>query len=778
MPTAQTVQTTTLLVSRPADFPLLDASFTLVRYVFPPFLRSKSEDERNKTSRANLYAQVHNSLRSQLDYPYRTFMYDRIDGPPRWVVYVLAPRGEVPKTLRLGFQPGPPLEPQPISFSAIEFHVLLKLLQIDYFRGEQPGYFIGQDNCYVYAKRSKELDCDICVEVQLQGDTRNRSLDPVQEFKVIGGAHPFRRLLDEPQRWSGTYFGRRFRNGKVYYIHLRVDRAQEYMRSGKAVYTISPLTGRRTTLPYHSLQRVEASRGKVLYDFIQGYTRYLANWGITSRIKERTFHPFTKVPEKRAGLPLHLLETVYIYDNRLQPIHQPTPAQHVALQDYVDLIARLLTKLQPGLRFAPITDLAQAHGYPILVLQDHEEEDFKEQGILFGVRDPYEVLYAAFPHLPKQSLGVNPRNADEKKGLVPHDYLSYGLPGPGDNEEEFCQKLQMALYQLYLKDVIANERSVQERLPFYPTPFLFIRKRRVGDRSHELLLHLEKDTLRFIDLQSPGGKHARDELLARLGIHWAEMEEHMLDKYHKLKENGTAGDLPRYDIIVGPETFIELEGLNERVLYDYEEVLKRRGELDKPISIDDLKLAPHYERIRPKSLSDEEALKLFQQLEAYDALLDEIGLIQPAISYNDLIDGWMHRIAPIFDIQPDEEQRYRTGRLRRLYQKRDMFPSDKANALYLYEGIWYDDTDQSYLVGSTQGINKAQARAHLIRRFDIYQGKERVEVTPLLTSMSIQFIRLKQFTVYPYPFHLISLYAESALQARIESLASEEEHEE
>jgi hypothetical protein len=469
---------------------------------------------------------------------------------------------------------------------------------------------------------------------------------------------------------------------------------------------------------------------------------------------------------------------VYVYDNRLQPLQHPAPLQRVPLQAYVDLITRLLAQLQPGLRFAPITDLTQAHGYPILVLQDHEEEDFKEQGILFGVPDPYEALYAAFPHLPKQSLGVNPHDADEKKGLAPHDYLSYGLPGPGDEEEDFCQKLQMALYQLYLKDVIANERRVHERLPFYPTPFLFIRKRRVGDRSHELLLHLEHDTLRFIDLQSPSGKRTRDELFSQLGIDWADMEEHMLIKYRKQKENGTAEDLPRYDIIVGPEIFIELEGLNERVLYDYDEVLKRRGELDKPISIDDLKLAPRYERIRPKSLSDEEAQKLFQQLEAYDALLDEIGLVQPAISYNDLIDGWMHRIAPIFDIQPDEEQRYRTGRLRRLYRQRDMFPSDKANALYLYEGIWYDDSDQSYLVGSTQGINRAQARAHLIRRFDIYQGKERVDVTPLLTSMSIQFIRLKQFTVYPYPFHLISLYAESTLRARIGSLASEEEGEE
>jgi len=142
MPTAQTVQTTTLLVSLPADFPVLDAHFTLVRYVLPATLRSKNYDERNKSNGASTYAQLHNSLRSQLDHPYRTFMFDRIDGPPKWVVYVLALRGDVPKALRLGFHPGPPIEPQPIPFSAIEFHVLLKLLQIAYFRGEQPGYFI------------------------------------------------------------------------------------------------------------------------------------------------------------------------------------------------------------------------------------------------------------------------------------------------------------------------------------------------------------------------------------------------------------------------------------------------------------------------------------------------------------------------------------------------------------------------------------------------------------------------------------------------------------
>jgi len=800
MPNDQTVQTTTLLVSRPTDFPQLEANYTLVRYVLPAALRSKGQDERHKGSRANMYAQVHNSLRGQLDYPYKTYMFDRIDGPYRWAVYALVLRSEEPKALRLGFHPGPPIAPQPIPFTKIEFHVLLKLLQIAYFRGELPGYFIGQDNCYVYAKRSKKLDCDICVHIQLQGDIRTEQDDPLQVFKVIGGARPFRRLLEEPARWSGIYFGRRPRDNKAYYIHLRTDKAQEYMKGGKAVYTISPLQGRRTTLPYHDLRHIDESAGKVLYDFIQGFTRYLAQHGIDSRIRERMFHPFAKVPEKRAGLPLHLLGSVYIYDNRLQPLQRPAPYQEADLPAYVDLIARLLAKLQPDLHFAPITDLAQAQGRPILVLQDHEEEDFKAQGLLFGRPDPYEILYAAFPHLPKQSLNVNPRDAEDKKDLSPDDYLSYGLPSTGDEQDEFCQKLQMALYQLYLKDVIVNERSVQERLPFYPAPYIFIRKRRIGDRSHELLLHLEGDTLRFVDLQSPDGKRAREDLLVPLGVDWAEMEERMLAKYHKLKEDGTSEDLPRYDLIIGPGVFIELEGLNERILYDYDEVLKRRKELDRQRPIEELKLGPHYDAVRPKSLPtaaqlqtvkdseryargalaerEREALRLSQQLEAYDALLEEIGLIHPAISYNDLVKGWMHRIAPIFEIQPDDELRYRTGGLRRLYREREMFRSDKANELYLYEGIWYDDTDYSYMVGSTQGINKAQARAHLIRHFDLYQGEEGFDIAPLLTSMSIQFIRLKQFTVYPYPFHLISLYAESTLNARIGSLATDEEQEE
>ena len=36
---------------------------------------------------------------------------------------------------------------------APEFHLLLKLLQVQYFRGDEQGKFVGRDNCYIYAKR-------------------------------------------------------------------------------------------------------------------------------------------------------------------------------------------------------------------------------------------------------------------------------------------------------------------------------------------------------------------------------------------------------------------------------------------------------------------------------------------------------------------------------------------------------------------------------------------------------------------------------------------------
>jgi len=72
-PVTRTTPTTTLIVSRPTDFRALEARYKLVRYELPMDLQWMAK--KNRT----IYGQMHNSLRDQLDCPYKTFTHDRRD---------------------------------------------------------------------------------------------------------------------------------------------------------------------------------------------------------------------------------------------------------------------------------------------------------------------------------------------------------------------------------------------------------------------------------------------------------------------------------------------------------------------------------------------------------------------------------------------------------------------------------------------------------------------------------------------------------------------------
>nr|BBH88048.1 hypothetical protein KTC_27990 [Thermosporothrix sp. COM3] len=369
------------------------------------------------------------------------------------------------------------------------------------------------------------------MRIDLVGDVRNQEQDLVQEFKVVGHATPFRRV-QEPNRASHAYFGQRIlKEGQVSFVHMRTLDLSNHPK--KEIYEIRPTKGHRTTLLYHDLRRIDECIGKILYDFIRGYTAYLAKYGIIATSKERLFQPFTP-PKGLDQLPLALLQTIYVYDNRLQPTH--------SLQAYIDL----LSELRPDLRFRSLDSFDTLQDGAVLVIQDCRKEDFEEDGVLYGhFNDPYLTLYEQYPYIPKQSFNVN-LNGDEGAKAT---YFKYPLL-PKDKEQLklFKQKIEMALSQLYLKDVILNQRNVQKRLSLIPTGYIFIRK----ENSHETLLYIDKEELRFICLDEPDGPDQRDELLQQFGICWEEMYKQMLQKYHKLKDGETVKHLTRYDVIIGP----------------------------------------------------------------------------------------------------------------------------------------------------------------------------------------------------------------------------------
>lgn len=96
----------------------------------------------------------------------------------------------------------------------------------------------------------------------------------------------------------------------------------------------------------------------------------------------------------------------------------------------------------------------------------------------------------------------------------------------------------------------------------------------------------------------------------------------------------------------------------------------------------------------------------------------------------------------------------------------DLFPKDgqPAQTPWRLALVTVLQFVENLSVGATEGMKFQQPRAHLIRRFDVYQGGEHFDIQIFLRMLSVQFVRLKQYTVYPYPFHLINIYVESILR--------------
>src|SRR5258708_18010908 len=105
-PKQHTAKTPTLVVDRPPNYALLEARFRLVRYLIPDALRHRG----NPTD----FGRVHNTVRDQLDYPYRSFQHDKLDRAKneKWAIYLLYPRGAQISELVLSCFINQPLSPK------------------------------------------------------------------------------------------------------------------------------------------------------------------------------------------------------------------------------------------------------------------------------------------------------------------------------------------------------------------------------------------------------------------------------------------------------------------------------------------------------------------------------------------------------------------------------------------------------------------------------------------------------------------------------------------
>jgi hypothetical protein len=265
-----------------------------------------------------------------------------------------------------------------------------------------------------------------------------------------------------------------------------------------------------------------------------------------------------------------------------------------------------------------------------------------------------------------------------------------------------------------------------------------------------------------------------------LGVDWDNCYEQLRARY---KKNNDGEDLSAYDVIVGPGLFVDIEDAHEALLYEYEEILRRIEEYNQSFPLDELKLAAQYDTLvedetlsedhllmwgyiqkpkplsKPKNKKHRAAVELYFALQEYDAFLEELKSRYDPITFRTLTGDTtlMDRIRSIFN--------FKTGRgLQDLYKRVGKFAGVREeDVIPIYRGIWYIPDDMRYVVGDTYGMNSVQARAHRVRRFAVYQGAEKFDIRTMLDAMSVKFVRLKQYTVYPYYFHLIDLYIDNVL---------------
>ncbi|MBE7512427.1 MAG: hypothetical protein HS103_06390 [Anaerolineales bacterium] len=758
-------------MTKPDAFTVLDSEFKLVRYVIPDRLNKRDW----KT-----FQRIHAQLKEQLDFPYKSYQYDKLDGSERWAVYVLYPKSVTPIVLTVE---NTEMDSRTVSFGEPELHLLLKLLQVQYFRGEEHGKFIGRDACFIYAKRDGK-SAHICMEINLKGDLGNRDTDATQLFKVIGSAHKFvipKKPLEAGKQYLNAYYGiSNMSDGIVFFRQLKPSQVIEFSKTSQ-VYEQRTFEGRRTTLDYYSLDDVERSRGYLLNAFIAGFAAFLGKYGFVVQPVERQFTKFDPTPEiTEFELPLDMLEVVNIYDMRLN--------QHIPIERYRTLFQSMF----PQVRFEVLQQLTSNLKVAVLYIMDYEPEAFDEEMPLHGQNDPYQSLYEQYPQIPKQGLNVNP---NELKRAEDYDkteraYLDYDRLNADD--KGIRQAITVSMNQLFLKDLIMGSRAIQDRLPITDVPFAFVRKVTQQRVSYETALNFENGIAQFLDLRDPEQREAFNQRLESWGVSWDKNYQMLAQKRGK-KE----GDDPltRYDLVIGPGLFAEIEDLNERVLYEFDEITQRQEKRRNPFPIHDFKLAERYDDVRTSAMlsrsellkhglidaegnglrsgqtkKQTQSLELITQLRDYDALLDEIRQQYPERTVQELCEDehWMPRIAQIFGRQPDEQGKYQSRFLRDLYKRIDMFPSDREGELTpTYQGIW-SDNQHRFIVGDVYSLKlTGQARAHLIRQFVIYQGAAQFDSHTMLDATSVKFVRLNQFTVYPYFFHLLDVFIENVLQYQI-----------
>lgn len=765
--TPKTMKTTTFDLVRPATFELLEAKYNVYFYRIDP-RTNQAYRTKDRSKRNVIFAQTHNSIKKALgDFPYKSFVHDKIDGQKGWVIFALLPKDEPAPLLELHHARNP-IKAEKYSFEKLwndSWHNLPKLLQVAYVRDAKHDYFVGRDEIYVYAQEDdKTMHGHVCMKITLSGWRG--------QIRVIGSATRFFPTTNIKQ--SETYY-RTHPKKQLYFLQLKHDEVQNQLNKGISVYCHSTIEGKRASLDYLDMKDVVGSRVDILRKFIEGFTQFLEDFGFVAQPLERDFIEFT--PPDVPQLDVSMLGTIHVLDKRHnQEIHHTLA--------YIKLFEEALARISTGcVTFKIIDEIVPTQKNVVLVLQDANKKAYQENNILHQrpkFPDPYPEIYRDFPEITKHFFDVNYKNKPDKANSI-KGYLKYDLLKPKDIE----RRLEVILYQLYMKHIALNPQElVNFPLPFAPNDYIYVSKE--NKKSPEFILYFQNGLPVFKAITDEESRDLHKQLVKNKGIDWDNCYEQLLDKY-KPNRSEKEVELTTYNVIIGNGLFVDIEDLNERVLYDTQSMRKLKSKRTEIRPLEDFFLAPRYNLIKPKNFltyieleerglldgidpttkNEKKSLERFQLFVGIDKVLQAEGDLDMSFSKLSKGDLGMQLAKLIDALKKNKEDKdyINLQKFNKFFTHQynnmstPMFPSPKDEDNHLYRGIWYTN-DHVYTVGSPSKINTSQARAHLLRQFDVLVGDADFDSIVFLKQLSVQFVRLNQYTVFPYFFTLLKIFRE------------------
>lgn len=741
---ARAVRTTILTIDRGAiDWERMRQSCHIVRYD----VRRKVWEE----SASKYYGSMHNWYKQESDHPCYLHTY----GPHLYVKYDNAEEVAALKYERRLL---------PCSVVNVQDERLLpqilKLLLADFFQVD--GRFVSNADFFLWATADKDFVTGLKIKL-----THNWQED---EFIISDQAARLRKLrpsdfdgINEWKRKNRVYYGRFYIEGMVVFKQLKPDQlTKEQLKEG--IYELfEGSLANRASLTFHStksLRALQQTRSYLLNHFIAQFVAYMNGLGMPFEQKRLSMQPMHTIPTsamKERQLSLEQ-KPIYIVDDRLNAVRKP--------DDFATRFCQVANAATPDhdTLFVVKPEDEIEPGDWVLRIQDYEKDDFDpETGILKDWQDTKASFYARHPDVVKQTMNVNnnrKKRQKEAERQKPRDWsatehLDYEVP----TDTDLKTQLEVCRNQLLLKDVVMFPQNVPPRLPQIQmmADMIFL--------YQEALIYFDGRDLHFMNLAN--------NLEAAAAFIWAhtgwDLENDVLipsayvRKYEGIPDAKDIAGATKRPFIISRDFVWEIWEGNGRVLNEDAVIRKRLEALEQPRPI---------KQFYPPQL-DNNPLFDSQQLQVYAEFLDR-EVRQSTISYIDLKTQYGKHVKDERGAILEEDGGFfsllgiHSAKKYREYLKGWVgLPLESVREDHLfpvYKGIWYAPDTNHYVAGVKDPSSEEQERGHALRRIVVHQGEREPNklqawlAQAFFPLLEVNFIRHRNYTVYPFPFKLIEIW--------------------